>query len=317
VQLPFTIGKRSDGQAYEEPQKGGDIVYRLKGAKARIVLSAQKPITEVTVEVLGRADVLRRRVELEVTGESKRAEVFFDLEDGDAGYRVRVVDRFGFANVELPRRTIRRETVPAPEVVLLPETGWRLGDSGEPEDWPETEGVPVTAVGRFQVRYKCSALYGLSRALVRYRVVRKGSEEPSGGTLTDEDFEQQFPYRLPLGATEGGGSLARQIEFYALPADGPGKLDGTAGGGYYVFRCAGIHDSKGETLKLQEGDRIQFAIQVFGRDEPNGRPGRSVVREKVIVSLKELEEWTTNKDNLMVRIKQLEDRQKASAAGAD
>ena len=31
----------------------------------------------------------------------------------------------------------------------------------------------MTALGSFELRYECSALYGLSRALLRYRVVRK------------------------------------------------------------------------------------------------------------------------------------------------
>ena len=35
-------------------------------------------------------------------------------------------------------------------------------------------------------------------------------------------------------------------------------------------------------MKLEEGDRIQFYVEVFGKADPDGTQGRSVIREKEV-----------------------------------
>jgi hypothetical protein len=65
-------------------------------------------------------------------------------------------------------------------------------------------------------------------------------------------------------------------------------------------------------LRLREGDRIQFYVEVFGRDEPEGRPGRSVVREKEVVNLQEFHAWLERKEDLKERTRELEQRQRQS-----
>src|SRR5262249_12467060 len=53
VQLPSYVGMKPSGQPFEEPQKGADILDRLPGSAARVVIETQKPIVRATVELLG------------------------------------------------------------------------------------------------------------------------------------------------------------------------------------------------------------------------------------------------------------------------
>jgi hypothetical protein len=191
VQLPASLGLRPNGLPFEEAQKGGDIVRRLRGSRGRVVVTVQKPIAAATLELLGPAveggEEVRRSVPLAVRG--SRAEGVFDFREGENAYRVRVRDEFGLFGAERPRRTIRAGTVAAPEVALLPETVWRPGDSGAPED-REIEGIPVLLGERFRLDYRCAARYGLSHARLRYRVLPRGSgsAEADAAPVRDEEF---------------------------------------------------------------------------------------------------------------------------------
>jgi hypothetical protein len=110
-------------------------------------------------------------------------------------------------------------------------------------------------------------------------------------------------------------SEAAKAEFWAPPSQNQERLGGTEGGGGYDFKTTGIPDGKGGLLALRKGDRIQFYVEVFGRADPDGTPGRSVVREKEVVELKEYLAWLEKKEDLKERTRQLEEAQRGTKAG--
>jgi hypothetical protein len=357
VQLPSYVGLKPSGKPFEEAQKGADIVYRLPGSAARVVIETQKPIVKATVEVLGpphalatsvntgaRAETMRRSVDLTVGEDGCTAEGTFSFQPGvrpellstlafgmgaaspvsvpwagmalvtqgdslqsETAYRIVVRDEFDLENSDKPRRGIRTAPVDPPVVELLAETLSPV--DGEPRDEDEIEGIPVLLGQRVPLAYKCSAVYGLSHARLRYRVIpRSRTRDEDAGEPCDSDFVP-----LPLGAPRGqvGKPNKKALEeFSTWPVDDPDQLSGTEGGGRYDFDSAGIPDSKGGLLKLQEGDRIQFYVEVYGRADPDGVPGRSVVREKEVVNQKDFLAWLDKKEDQKERIRQLEERQR-------
>jgi hypothetical protein len=362
VQLPASIGLKSSGKPYEEPQKGADIVYRLPGSTARVALSTQKPIARATVEVLGpphafaesakrsgREETVRRSVDLVVHEGGCQAEGVFSFQPGirpelltplavgvgvgcpislpwaglvlaargepmqtETAYRIVVRDEFGLENNDKPRRGIRTAAVDPPEVALLPET--LSARDGQTTEDDEIEGIPILLGQRVPLAYECKAVYGLSHARLRYRVIAHTASRDEDGEPRDTDF-------LPLPLGKGRGASGRAFprgawerEFFTRPAEDPDHLDGTEGGGNYDFDSSGIPDGKGGLLKLQEGDRIQFYVEVFGRADPEGTPGRSVLREKEIVNQKDFWAWVEKKEDHKERIRQLEERQRGVSA---
>ena len=234
-----------------------------------------------------------------------------DLLPAENGYRVMVRDRFGLANADPPRRAILAGGVEPPEVVLLPEFFWKEGDQGPAED-REVEGIPALLGQRIRIEYAASGTYGLERARLRYRVLKskQGVVADESGPLNVDEF---LP--LPLGAARGKpASQKASEEFTAYPAQEPGELNGTRGGGRYDFDTTGIPDGQGGLIPLQPGDRIQFYLEVFGRPDPEGRPGRSVVREKEVVALRDFLTWLERKEDQKEKLRQLEEKQRGRAS---
>jgi hypothetical protein len=229
----------------------------------------------------------------------------------ETAYRIVVCDEFGLENNDKPRRSIRTAPVDPPEVALQPETFWKQGDSGPPED-REVEGIPILLGQRIPLGYDCRANYGLSHARLRYRVIPHSlSREDDPGEPPERDF---LP--LPLGTPYNQMSQASKKaleEFSALPAADPERIPGTEGTGHFDFDSAGIPDSEGGLLKLQEGDRLQFYVEVFGRADPEGQPGRSAVREKEVVGQQEFLAWLDKKEDQKERIRQLEEKQRGAS----
>jgi hypothetical protein len=221
-----------------------------------------------------------------------------------------VRDEFGLDNNDKPRRGIRTGPVDPPEVGLLPETLARK-DATELTEEDEIEGIPILLGQRVPLAYECRATYGLSHARLRYRVIPRTASREDEGEPVDDDF---LP--LPLGATRGQtGKPSKKAaeEFSTRPSDDPDTLGGIEGGGHYDFDSAGIPDGKGGLLKLQEGDRIQFYVEVFGRADPDGMPGRSAVREKEVVNQKDFWAWVEKREDHKERIRQLEEKQRGVA----
>lgn len=363
VQLPNSLGVRANGQPYEEPQKGADIVYRLPGSAARLAITTQKPIVKATVEVLGpphalvepvksgsRSETVRRSVDLAVRGDGCTAEGVFSFEPGirpellstlaagfsaggpaslpwaglalvmrgepmqsETAYRIVVRDEYGLENTDKPRRGIRTAPVDLPEVALLPET-LSPGNATPTED-DEIEGIPILIGQRVPIAYECKAVYGLSHARLRYRVIPRTASRDEDAEPSDQDF-QALPLgtrRTAAGPRLPGGAWERENEFFTRPSDDPDTLGGIEGGGHYDFDSAGIPDGKGGLLRLQEGDRIQFYVEVFGRADPEGVPGRSSIREKEIVNQKDFWAWIEKKEDHKERIRRLEEEQRGVA----
>ncbi|MGH7224609.1 MAG: hypothetical protein ACRELF_15405, partial [Gemmataceae bacterium] len=227
----------------------------------------------------------------------------------DTAYRIVVRDAFGLENTDKPRRGIRTGPVDPPEVALLPET--LSPRNAVPTEDDEIEGVPIVLGQRVRIDYECKAEYGLSHARLRYRVIpRTASREDEG-----EQVESEF-LDLPLGAPRGQAGKPNNkalAEFFAPPSEDPDTLGGTVGGGRYDFDSAGIPDGKGGLLRLHEGDRIQFYVEVFGRADPDGVPGRSALREKEIVNQKDLLAWMEKREDHKERIRRLEEQQRGVA----
>ncbi|HTU22108.1 MAG TPA: hypothetical protein VMG10_28975 [Gemmataceae bacterium] len=293
-----------------------------------------------------RAETVRRSVDLAVRGDGCTAEGVFSFDPGirpellstlavgfgaggpvslpwaglalaargesmqtETAYRIVVRDEFGLENTDKPRRGIRTAPVDPPEVALLPET--LSPRNATPTEDDEIEGIPILLGQRVPIDYECKAVYGLSHACLRYRVIPRTSSREDEGEPTDSEF---LP--LPLGAPRGQtGKASKKAleEFFAPPSDDPDTLGGTEGGGRYDFDSAGIPDGKGGLLRLQEGDRIQFYVEVFGRADPDGVPGRSALREKEIVNQKDFWAWIEKKEDHKERIRKLEENQRALA----
>jgi hypothetical protein len=316
VMLPDYI-VREDGRLYGEPMKGADIVHRLPKCRAHVAVTAQKPLTQATLEILGpavenadgRTETVLDSVPMTLNAEDPRqAEGVFALHPSQTGYRVVVRDRFGFENLDRPRRAIRTAPLDPPLVTLLMESVWRSTDAGTPED-REIEGIPIRLGQRFHLDYLCAHPYGLSHARLRYRVLKKGTDDESAPPA-EESF---LP--LPLGAPRGTAPATEEArrEFELFRSD-PDKVRGTHGRGAYDFNSTSVADGKGNYFPLEVGDRIQYYVEVFSKADPNGQPGRSAIREKEVVSDKDFLAWLQKKDDQKERIRQLEEKQRGQAS---
>ncbi len=225
----------------------------------------------------------------------------------ETAYRIVVRDAFGLENNDKPRRGIHTAPFDPPEVALMPET-LASRDSQAPSEDDEIEGIPLLLGQRVPLAYECKAVYGLSHARLRYRVIPRTASRDEDSEPPESEFVP-----LPLGVAHGqagkAGKKARE-EFFTRPSDDPDWLDGTEGGGRYDFDSAGIPDGKGGLLRLQEGDRIQFYVEVFGRADPDGVPGRSALREKEVVNQKDFWAWIEKKEDHKERIRALEEKQR-------
>jgi hypothetical protein len=307
VQLPASVGLRPAKRRYEEPQKGGDIVHRLPGSLARVRVSVQKEITKAVAHVAGASP---RAVELNCSPDALSAEGTFPLQSGDTAYEIEVRDKHNFANADRPRRTISTASLERPEVTLLPENFAPKGYTGPKEDY-EAEGVPVAVEAPFKIEYTCAHRYGLSHAQLRYRVIRRGAAKEESGPIDTAKF-----LTLPLGPSRGQAAkpTARALrELSTRPRAGGDAIPDTEGGGTCDFELTGIPDGQGGRLKINEGDRIQFFVEVFSKADPDGTPGRSVIREKEVVSEKGYSDWFIQKINLTERTRELEERQRGAA----
>ncbi len=303
VKVPLTLAKKKDGTAYEEAQKGGDIVWRVPGSSGRIRVTTQTPVERCSVK-LG-----RRQVDLAVVEGGMAAEGDVPLEVEKGVYEIHLLCPHGFANVEIARRSVRRLPLDPPEVALLPETTYRMGDLGTPEE-REVEGIPVLEGERFRVDYRATARYGLERPRIRFRVVPQSKGDEGQDKVDPDRF-----LTLPLGPVKGvPPSEAAKDEFRAKEA-GPDALPDSEATGTYHFAIAGIPDGEGGRIKLKKGDRIQFFVEVHSKADPDGRPGRSAIREKEVVDVQALLTWLERKEDLKERTRALEEAARTSRPG--
>jgi len=123
---------------------------------------------------------------------------------------------------------------------------------------------------------------------------------------------------LPLGAGRNPKtpiSPKALEEFATRAAPYPGAMPDSEGQGRTDFSSVGIPDGKGGLVKLAEGDRIQFYVEMFGKADPDGTPGRSEIREKEIIGISGYLGWLKKKDDLAARTRLLEAQQRGARPG--
>jgi hypothetical protein len=314
VVLPKKVlGTRQNGTPYEESMKGGDLFYRLDDSEGRIVVTAQTELAKAWIEITNKDEGIVPRVERLTLTNGTTATGTFALQPGDSSYEVHLTDTNGFECIDVPRRAIRKLPLEPPEVALLAETKWKKGDKGSPEDH-EVEGIPILRtenpkVGRrFALEYRCEARYGLSHARIRFRVIPAGKDlDANAGKIDRDDF-----LVLPIGPPRDKSQKVTKEALREFSTQPPrdSSIPDTEGGGQYDFSIDGIPDGKGGYVQMKEGDRIQFYVEVFGKADPSGRPGRSVIREKEVVGLNALLIWLEKKDDLKERTRFLEEQQR-------
>jgi hypothetical protein len=331
VLLPEYCGKRPDGGRYEQPQGRGDVVG-IPGSSVRVQVTIQKEITEAWLELRGPEinpeakdpddEKMVKEVPLEKTprkmtlaSDGMSAELQFELTPNMSGYRVIVKDQYGFDNNPYPRRSLRLMPEEPPQVLLLRDT------FGFGADF-DLEGLPVILGKQIRIPYVCYGTYGLGKAQILYRVLKK--HESGNEPMEDEPW-----IRLPLPeivANDDTGPFDpktgvfsttrfdQQVPFHAVPSIDPMKILGrTLGGGRYFLETDGLIDSKGITQKLKSGDQIEYCVEVFATHrEPAGTTpvARSESRVATMMRSDEFFAWMQAVGREDERVKLLELRQK-------
>jgi hypothetical protein len=316
VILPRYCGVRPNGLPYEQFMTGGDL-SAFSGSRARIVAEVSKPVVKATLEVLGPSVEGKEQTVRELAmdflpgteGLARTAvEVTFDLRPGDSAYRLVLRDRHGFTNTHRPQRSILIQPDEPPMVTLLPERFARPGQRTGLDD-TEVEGMPVPLGGPFWVSYRCRTATRLDKARFRYRVLT-----PEKASNPDDPPWADFPLADTKGSPEVGTfdfnmgtfeklSFLDEIEFYALPSVNPDEVPGRQeGGGRFIFKTASLP-------KVKPGDKIEFYVEVQDSRIPP-LVGRSEVRVKEVVEVKDLALWLQQKREETRRLQQLEARQK-------
>jgi hypothetical protein len=327
ILLPEYCGKRPDGGRYEQPQGRGDVVG-IPGSSVRVQAKIQKEITEAWLELLGPEwtqpkegddEKVAKEIPLEksprkmtLATDGMSAELQFELTPSMSGYRVIVKDEYGFDNSPYPRRTLRLMPEEPPQVILLRDT------FGFGADF-DLEGLPVILGKQIRIPYVCYGSYGLGKAQILYRVLKK---HESG----NEPQEEEPWIRLPLPEVVGGeafdpktGVFAstrfdQQVPFHTVPSLDPAKLLGRMmGGGRYFLETDGLIDTKGTRLTLKSGDQIEYCVEVFAMDrEPAGSTpvARSESRVATMMRSDEFFAWMQAVGREDERVKALELRQK-------
>jgi hypothetical protein len=255
-------------------------------------------------------ELVHRRLPVQLDAGRQKGEVVFDLKPRETAYRLVVVDQYDFRNADPPRRGLTVTLDEPPHVTMLPEHFPAV--PGEPLTAEnEVEGKPVPLVaggGKIRIAYHAQDPYGLSRAQLRYRIIKKEDPDNPGPWLRHALDEVKPDENVGLfdfrqGAFRNSG-LDEQIEFYAEPSpdpfQSPGRLDG---GGRFDFQIG--------ALGLRVGDQIEYFVEVLDRNpDPERSAGRCDPRRKLVVTAEELTAWLINKAEHENRIRELEKRQK-------
>lgn len=312
--LPAYVGLRPDGTRYSEPQPKGDVEGYL-GSTARVLIEAQKPLREATLELLGPGpeggpEEVKRTVKLTVADDGSVAQGEFDLTEGETAYRVHLRDRVpvadrdgheGFVNLLPPRRTLTLLPDAPPQVQFLPER-FAIGDGGLTEA-NEVEGMPVPVGKSVRIAYTARSPLGLAKAQLRYRV-----NDGPWTVLPLREYragEGVGAFDLRSGAFENSGTDA-QVEYHAVPSADPDEWPSfREGGGRFDFRTSQI-------AELKAGDQLEFVVEVFDRNPAAGRtPGQTDPgRIKRVVTDEEFVDWIDQTLQQEKRIRDLADRQR-------
>jgi hypothetical protein len=322
VLLPDFCGKRPDGTPFEQAQSRGDVVA-IKGSSARLALRTQKTIKQARVEIQGK-DQAPRLVDLGVFEEHDGAAGSFPLKDSDTAYRLFVWDEYGFQNIPPPQRSIRLVPEDPPHVTLLREEfpPSNLSSGRQSTEDFAVDGMPVPVGGRIRIGYTCTGAYGLGRAQLVYRVLKKNTEEEDPQKRKSSQWvvlplvevsatRASGPF-LPTAGAFRSSAAKDQVPFHAIPAADPAKMGRLEGGGRFDFQTKGIPDGEGGVLDLTPGDQIEFYVEVFADKNPvSPRPsGRSPTRQKLLVTPSQFVRWTADVLQEQRRLQDLEAMQR-------
>jgi hypothetical protein len=332
--LPSFCGLRPNGERYEVTQPRGDVVG-ISGSTAKIVLATQKPVSIAKIEILGPEkfdpaaaiedmgpEIVRRTVACMLDEEKKLAVGAFEWKLEETGYRLVVEDEYGFQNVPPPRRSLRIVPEEPPTVVLLKDyfTPGRIGAKDSLDDF-YVEGMPIPLGETLRVPYLAEGPYGLGQAWFLYRVLKKAE---SGNDIVDDEPWRRLPLPEVYGNEKTGPFDPRRgvfentppdkgVDFVALPSPDPDRILGrTVGGGRFHFKTAGIPDGKGGVVKLEDGDRIEYCIEVQAdKGDTPGRPmAKSETRVQMLGTRESLVQWILNIAQEERRLRELDNKQR-------
>lgn len=334
-----------DKVRYERQQASGSVIA-IPGSSVRVQFETQRPIKKAWLELRGLervegkgedgkplpAKVIDKgKLAMRLSQASKMlaksdekvdvwiAETTFDLTEGVHRYVMKCVDEHDFENVAKPAQSLDIVPEGAPLVSLLKDT-FDLGDGSS----FDLEGLPVVIGRPIRIPYSCEGAYGLSRARVLYRVLKK--HESGSEPMEEEEWSK---LELPETKTDGKFgdfdrkrgvfelmSFQHQVPFYLLPSPEPEKIMGRIfGGGRYHLQTKenALLNSKGFPVKLKSGDQIEYCIEVFAADrEPKASipSARSESRVATIMEEKEFFVWLGQVRQEDERIRNLEKLQK-------
>ena len=320
VQLPDYVGKKADGTPYETLMNQGEVLG-LTGSQVRLRIRVQKPISQAKLILVGRGknigtekDLPPREMQLLSEVDEKGevlvgAEASFKLESNLLAYKIEVKDQFGFASASPTRRGIALAPDDPPHVALLPERFAAPGEAAT--DDTEVEGMPVPLGKNIRIAYTAQSPLGLRRARLGYKI---NEGDWSFLTLKSvKETEETGPFDPRKGAFAKSG-VTDEVEFATLPSLDPNeKPPDLEGGGRFDFKTRALKKKgmDGKETELEVGDRVEFYVEVFDKNEAKGRePGKSEARIKGIVTDSQFIDWIVQTLQSESRLKQLEEKQK-------
>jgi hypothetical protein len=313
VLLPVYVDPEGKNR-YERLQPQGEVVA-LPDWSVRVEIATTKPVVAAVLVAFARdekgLEQPVRRVPMQLAPDGQAAGVVFDLPPRASSYRVEVTDANGFANSNPPRRGINLAVDEPPRVNLLAEVLKDPREEGPLDDFDVT-GMPLGIGGQVQIGYDVRSPLGLARAQVVYRV-NDGPWTALPLRRTEADESKLGKFLPELGVFRESGPFG-QVEFYPLPSPDPTtEPPGIEAGGRINFQTAALTkpSADGRTAKLEVGDRVELAVEVFDRNPAPGRPpGRSVSRIKTVVSQAQLQAWLDQHDQSRDRLRKLEESQR-------
>ena len=305
-----------------------EVLSTMSALGQRIAPTATGPLAGTASLLTGRGDIVMRRLRQTFAKGTDRLRWTFKLRPTETGYRIKVFDEHGFANVPVPPRGIAIVPERPPQVALLrerflPAKAFRL--DGPEEDF-EVDGMPAAldAEGRpgpIRIAYSATGPFGLGRAQLRFRVLKKGE-----GSQQETPQGEEHWYTLPLiekrASDKGPFDPSRgvfkdsedneEVPFHAVVSKDRLQLPRTVGGGRFEFKTSDLLDTNGQRIKLRAGDQIEFFVEVFNRNPDSGEAvaGRSETRIKTFVPGEEFVRWALDTLQEESRLRQLETRQR-------
>lgn len=316
-----------DAPRYEEQQGRGDVVG-IPGSSVRVRITVQKPVKEAWIELLGPeklnpqpteesappVEISKGKTKMAISADGLSAEVKFDLVPGLTGFRMHVADEHGFTNEPAPRRSLSLVPEERPQVGLLRDT------FGSGADF-DVEGLPVILGERVRIPYTCSGRYGLGKAYLLYRVLKK--HESGNDPVEEEGWIRLGLTEIPADRDSGAfdlktgvfanSSFDQEVPFHAVGSFNPAKILGrTLGGGRVFLKTDGLVNGQGKKIDLKSGDLIEFCVEIhaaYRQPESETPMARSETRVTTVLNRNEFDAWFTQVTREDERVRKLKQSQ--------